>query len=317
MQIGFDVGGSKIAVGIVNNDKKILARREIPFPQGKSYQEIDSTMVEMANALVKDVGVTLAELRSVGVSVPGMIDRQGERVIHAHNLGFHDVPLKEALSALMPGMEIRLANDANAATLAELHAGALRGCRTAVLLTLGTGVGGGLILGGRMFNGGLGHGVELGHMCLQLDGPLCTCGNRGCVETLCNAPWLIHQGRLAIEEHPHSLIATKAAGREHALNAKMVIDSAKEGDAIASKIFDRYVDHLSSAIVSCTNLLDPEVVALGGGVSLAGEFLFAPLREQVLGKSFFRHSYDIVPATLGNDAGIIGAAMLAVNEGET
>lgn len=316
MQIGFDIGGSKIAAGIVNDDKKILARREIPFPQGKQYVEIVSTMVTMAKALVEDVEGTLAELRSVGVSVPGTIDRQGERVINAHNLGFHDVPLKEALSALLPGMEIRLANDANAATLAELHAGALRGCRTAVLLTLGTGVGGGLILGGKMFNGGLGHGVELGHMCLQHDGPLCTCGNHGCVETLCNAPWLIQQGRMAIEEHPHSLMATKSAGSEHGLNAKMVIDSAKEGDTIALQIFDLYVDHLSSAIVSCTNLLDPELVALGGGVSLAGEFLFAPLREQVLRKSFFRHPYDIVPATLGNDAGIIGAAMLFVNEEE-
>lgn len=297
MQIGFDIGGSKIAAGIVSDDKKILARREIPFPQGKQYMEIVSTMVTMAKALVEDVDGTLAELRSVGVSVPGTIDRQGERVINAHNLGFHDVPLKEALSALLPGMEIRLANDANAATLAELHAGALRGCRTAVLLTLGTGVGGGLILGGKMFNGGLGHGVELGHMCLQHDGPLCTCGNHGCVETLCNAPWLIQQGRMAT-------------------NAKMVIDSAKEGDTISLQIFERYVDHLSSAIVSCTNLLDPELVALGGGVSLAGEFLFAPLREQVLRKSFFRHPYDIVPATLGNDAGIIGAAMLFVNEEE-
>jgi glucokinase len=164
-------------------------------------------------------------------------------------------------------------------------------------LTLGTGVGGGLILGGKMFNGGLGHGVELGHMCLQFGGPLCTCGNLGCVETLCNAPWLIRQS-------------------SQATDAKMVIDAAKEGDVAAKNIFDRYVDQLSSAIVSCTNLLDPEVVALGGGVSLAGEFLFAPLREQVLRKSFFHHPYKIVPATLGNDAGIIGAAMLAINEAE-
>ena len=314
VQIGFDVGGSKIAAGVVNDRHKILARKEIPFPTGTSYKIVAEIMAVMGEELLKSAKLDLSSLQSIGISVPGDIDEAGGTVLNAHNLQFHNVPLQKEMKDYFKEIPVFLSNDANAAALAELYAGAFRGVKTAVLLTLGTGVGGGLILDGKLFNGGQGHGVELGHMMLSHNGSICSCGNKGCVETLCSASWLIREGRKAVIEYPNSLIFLKAEGSIEKINARLVIDCARDGDAVALDIFTRYVDQLSSAIASCANLLDPEVIALGGGVSRAGEFLFAPLRKQVEEKSYFHVPYRIVPAELGNDAGIIGAAMLINNK---
>ena len=220
--------------------------------------------------LLRQQAIARKDVESVGIVVPGSIDQKGERVIDAYNLGFHDVPLKALAQEAFGEIPVYLANDANGAALAELYAGAFRGCKTAVLFTLGTGLGGGIILGGHMFNGGMNQGVELGHMYLVNGGEHCTCGNDGCMEAYC----------------------------------------AKEGDETAKAVFDQYIDSLSSACASIYNLLDPEVIAIGGGVCGAGEFLFAPLREKTTGKCFYKTHGKLVPAELGNDAGMIGAAML-------
>ena len=177
-------------------------------------------------------------------------------------------------------------------------------------LTLGTGLGGGIIFGGHMFNGGMNQGVELGHMYLVNGGEHCTCGNDGCMEAYCAASALARDGKRAMLEHPESLIAARAGGAADAVDAKLVIDCAKEGDETAKAVFDRYIDSLSSACASIYNLLDPEVIAIGGGVCGAGEFLFAPLRERTTGKCFYKTHGELIPAELGNDAGMIGAAML-------
>lgn len=314
-QIGFDIGGTNLKVGAVHDNLEIAARRNVAFPKGESYETIAALMAEQVNELARDIGISASDFKSIGVATAGSIDAGGAVILHAHNLGFHNVPMVNEMRKYFPDTPCFLANDADAAALAELHAGAFRGKRTAVLFTLGTGVGGGIILGGKMFKGGLGHGNELGHMIIQDGGPICTCGNKGCIESLCTATWLIQQGRKVIVEYPVSLIHEKAEGDMNNVTAKIVMDSAKEGDTIAMDIFKTYVDHLSSAIVSVAMLLDPEVTAIGGGVSLTGDFLFEPLRERVKQKSFFKIYHEIVPAQLRNEAGIVGAAMLAKNEG--
>lgn len=314
LHVGFDIGGTNIAAGVVDDDMRIIARRSVPFPTGKPYAHAIGLMRTIVEELAGELHIASGEFGSIGIVVPGSIDPACERVLHAYNLQFHDVPLKKAMQEQYPGVPVYLANDANGAALAELHGGAFRGCKTAVLLTLGTGIGGGLILGGKMFNGGLGHGVELGHMVLIHGGPLCTCGVHGCIESVCTSTWLIQQGRRSIIDYPNALIYTQAEGDLSKVTAKLVIDCAKAGDAIAVDIFERYVDQLGSAITSCINLLDPEVIALGGGVSHAGDFLFEPVRKNVRKKCFFEEIGKIVPAQLGNDAGIVGAAMLARNE---
>jgi len=308
-QIGVDIGGTNIKVGLVSDELSLLRSVSVRFPHDGAASVV-AAIVEAVDDLLKQEGITRKDLESIGIVVPGSIDQTGALVIDAYNLGFHDVPLKAMAQEAFGEVPIYLANDANGAALAELYVGAFRGCKTAVLFTLGTGLGGGIILGGHMFNGGMNQGVELGHMILEHDGEHCTCGNDGCMEAYCAASALARDGRRAAMRHPDSLLAKRAAGDPDAIDAKLIIDLAKEGDELAKALFDRYISYLSSACASIYNLLDPEVIAIGGGVCAAGEFLFAPLREQTTEKCFYKTHGRLVPAELGNDAGMIGAAML-------
>lgn len=308
-QVGVDIGGTNIKVGLVSQSLALLRSMSVPFPHAGAAR-VAQVIEQTVDSLLQQEGITRAAVQSVGIVVPGSIDAKGERVIDAHNLGFHDVPLKALIEARFSSLPVYLANDANGAALAELYAGAFRGCKTAVLLTLGTGLGGGIILGGHMFNGGMNQGVELGHMYLVNGGAHCTCGNDGCAEAYCAATALAREGRRAARENPESLLAERSAGDAEKIDARLVIDCAKAGDEAAGAVFAAYLDSLSSACASIFNLLDPEVVALGGGVCGAGDFLFAPLQELVTKKCFYKTRGKLVPAQLGNDAGMIGAAML-------
>lgn len=310
-EIGFDVGGTNIKVGLLDANFKLVASRSFPFPIGESPEKIASLMAENAREILSEHQLEFSSLSSVGAAIPGSIDPDEKIVIHAHNLRFHNVPFKEMLEKQFPGIPVNMANDASAATLAELHFGALKGCKTAVLLTLGTGVGGGLILDGKVFNGGLGHGVELGHMIMLHGGESCTCGNDGCVESYCSATWIINEGKRLASADPSSFISQSAGGNPDSITAKLVIDAAKRGDDQAIEIFDQYIDYLSDALASLTVLVDPEKIALGGGVSLSGDILYKPLCAAVKRKSYFHAEPTIIPAELGNDAGMTGAAMLA------
>ena len=306
-QIGIDIGGTSIKIGIVDEKLEIVRRSSIPF-QCVGGEKVAAMIAEEIKKLAD-----VTTLESIGVVLPGSIDKTQSIVIDAHNLDFHNVPFKAQLQAQFPEIPVYLANDADGAALGELGRGAFVGCKTAVLLTLGTGVGGGVILGGKLFSGGTGLGAELGHMTLVNGGEACTCGNHGCVEAYCSATALKRDGIRAMEAHPESAIYKKSAGDPAKIDAKLVIDCAKEGDAVAKEVFDVYVDHLAAACISVVHILDPEVIAIGGGVCHAGEFLFEPLRKGIDKKCFFSEHGKIVPAVMGNDAGIIGAAMLAQN----
>lgn len=304
-RIGVDIGGTNIKLGLVNDSLQIIARDTFPFPHMDS-ETVAKQIADASRRLVLEQGLTLDSVSSIGVVVPGSIDSTGTMVLHAYNLNFHHVPFQAQLQAQFGTHPVFLANDADGAALAELGVGAFQGCRSAVLITLGTGVGGGVILNGRLYTGGKGQGVELGHMPLIAGGEPCTCGVHGCIESYCSATALVRQGLRAAAEHPKSALA--ACGT--ALDAKAVIDSAKSGDPTAQDVFARYVDYLGSACIAIIHLLDPEVIAIGGGVCGAGEFLFRPLRENVAEKCYFSEFAAIVSAKAGNDAGIIGAAML-------
>ena len=308
-QIGVDIGGTSIKIGLVDDELHIIHRTAIPFPM-IGGEGVAQELAKAVHRLLAEHGITEQELRYVGVVVPGSIDPTGEIVLDAHNLGFHNVPFKKLLEAQFPNRSVYLANDADGAALAELGRGAFMGCKTAVLLTLGTGVGGGVILNGKMFSGGCRRGCELGHMQLVAGGELCTCGVRGCIEAYCSATALIRDGIRAMKAHPESMLAAKSGGDESQLTGKFIIDCAKDGDETAKAVFDAYVDHLGSAVVTMVHILDPEVIAIGGGICHSGEFLFEPLRKNVQEKCFFDSFGEIVPAKMGNDAGIIGAAML-------
>lgn len=289
LQLGFDIGGTKIAAGIVNEKAEILHKLVQPFPRGQGNVAVLNILQDMFVELCNLANISRYLIAAVGIAVPGSISCDGRLVVDAHNLDFHNMPLKAMIQQRID-TPVLLCNDANAATLAEMVCGSLKGCKTAAMLTLGTGIGGGLILNGTLFNGGRNNGVELGHMFLKSGGVPCTCGNLGCVESYCAASRLCRDAKVS--------------------SAKSVFDAALLGDPFSKGLLEEYIDDLGSAIASIVNLLDPERIAIGGGVGDAGDMLFVPLRENAANKCFFTSCPPIVRATLGNDAGIIGAAML-------
>ena len=309
-QIGIDIGGTNVKIGLLNEALELCAEISIPFPH-TTAEDMAAQIRTAVGPMLQARGAALSDVESLGAVVPGSIDAAGETVVDAHNLNFHNVPLRKILSDAFPGIPVYIANDANGAALAELYTGAFVGCKTGVLLTLGTGLGGGIILNGKMFNGGMNHGVELGHAYLVDGGEPCTCGNLGCMEAYCAASALTRDGRRDMQAHPESMLAEQTGGDPGKITPKLVTDCAKAGDAAAKAVLDTYIEHLSSACASVYNILDPEVLAIGGGLSAAGPFLFDPLQEKVSKKCFYATRGKLVPAVLGNEAGMVGAALLA------
>lgn len=313
-RIGVDIGGTNIALGLLDEELQLIDSSSIPFQRGGEL--VAARVAQQVQLLLQKAGADIKDLSCMGVAVPGSIDPAGELVIHAYNLDFHNEPLRARIQAHFPGVPVVLANDADAAVLAELYKGALRGCKTAGLYTLGTGIGGGFIIGGHLFRGGRGNGIEPGHVILVDGGEICTCGLAGCVESYCSATALIRQANRAMAAHPESLLHEKTAGDPASMTAKLAIDCAKAGDEAALAVFHTYVGYLGSAIASIMNMLDMELFAVGGGVSGAGDFLFEPLNRDVHQKCFFKNHGIVVPAQMGNAAGIVGAAMLYHNANE-
>ena len=283
-QIGIDIGGTNVKIGLLDEALELTAETSVPFPH--------TTAVDLAKkiraavlALLEEKNAALCDVGSLGAVVPGSIDASGETVLDAHNLDFHNVPLRKLLQEQFPGIPVYIANDANGAALAELYKGAFTGCKN--------------------------HGVELGHAYLVDGGEPCTCGNHGCMEAYCAASALTREGRRAMQAHPESMLAEKSGSDPAKITPKLVTDCAKAGDPAATAVFDDYIEHLSSACASIYNILDPEVLALGGGLSAAGPFLFDPLQDKVSKKCFYSTRGKLVPAVLGNEAGMIGAALLA------
>jgi len=305
--LGYDIGGSHIAAGLFTPTGMPLDSLQIPFVKEQAPAETAQQMYAMAEQLCSRQSAALSSLESVGIAIPGSISPAGDTVIDAYNLGFHMVPFRSMAQALFPHIPVQMMNDANAAALGEFCCGALQGCQTAALLTLGTGVGIGMILNGRLFNGGRNNGVEWSHSMLRYGDAPCTCGQPGCIECYCSAGALERAAAQAAT--PGSLLWECCNGEPHTLTAKQVEQCVRQGDTQATDVFHTYLDLLATALASLVNTIDPEVIAIGGGLSKAGDILFAPLQDMVAEKSFFHSAGAIVPAQLGNDAGMTGAAL--------
>ena len=309
--IGLDVGGTTFKAGVVTQDGRIVHKDAMPTGIERPYQEIIADMAALCKKVAADAGIEMSEIQSIGVGVPGLFDNKTGMIPFCTNLGWHDIPfvaeMKKHLDTPVYGD-----NDATVAGLAESVAGVSAGIKDSVFLTLGTGVGGGIIIDGKPYSGAHGCGSEIGHMMIKMGGELCTCGNYGCFERYASATAIIREARKAIVEYPESSMLAACGGDPEKLNAKIVIDAAKAGDEAAKAVFGGYVQALAVGIINIINMLDPEVIVLGGGVSAAGEFLLNAVREAVKPMVFFKTMpyARIELAQLGNDAGIIGAAML-------
>ena len=316
LYIGIDVGGTTCKVGIVDENGNILHKSSCPSGTERGYKAIIEDMSQLALRLLLENGHTLDEVHSVGVGIPGIQDPRTGRLPFCTNLKWYDVPMIELIQQTID-KPVYIANDATVAGLAESIAGVSAGTKNSVFITLGTGVGGGVILDGKIFAGSHGVGSEVGHMTTVAGGELCSCGNRGCWERYASATALIREGRRAAEANPDSAIAKAVNGNLDAIEARTVVDLAKAGDPDCTALFDNYCYHLAVGLVNLINLYDPEIIALGGGVSHAGEFLLDKVNA-ILPKLVFYKTMPyakVVLAKLSNDAGIIGAAMLGRQEG--
>ena len=311
LYIGIDLGGTGIKAGVVDEGGNIIAKASCPTLPERGYEAVIRDMANLAIDVAKQSGHTMDDIKAIGIGLPGIMDQRTGIVPFCTNLAWRDVPLVKEM-AKYTSVPVFADNDATVAGLAESVAGVSAGCENSVFVTLGTGVGGGVVLGGKVFSGSHGVATEIGHMMTVVDGELCTCGNRGCWERYASATALIREGRKLCAEKPETALLKAVNGDPAAITAKHVIDLAKAGDPDCSALFDNYVHHLCAGLVNLINLYDPEVIALGGGVSHAGQFLLDAVREKMPAMVFFKTMpYARVElAKLTNDAGIIGAAML-------
>ena len=309
--IGIDLGGTGIKAGLVDENGKILRKATCPTLVERGPRPIVDDMAALALRVAKEENVSMDDVKAIGIGLPGIQDPRTGHVPFCTNLYWHEVPVIEWMRETVD-KPIFIGNDATVAGLAESVAGVSAGVKNSVFITLGTGVGGGIVLDGKVYSGTHGVGSELGHMITVVDGEMCSCGNRGCWERYASATALIREGRKLAEARPDCALAKAVNGEPDRITAKHVIDLAKAGDPDCEGLMDWYVTHLCVGLTNLINLYDPEIIALGGGVSMAGEYLLNAVRAKLPEMVFFKSMpYARVElARMGNDAGIIGAAML-------
>jgi len=308
--LGIDLGGTNVAIGLVSAEGTLLHKDSVPTDSHRGYQAVVADMIALCKKVAADSGFTMADIASIGIGSPGHCDNARGVIVFASNIGFYDVPICDLFHAAF-GIPIYLNNDANCAALGESVSGAAKDAPSSVTITLGTGVGGGIIIDGKIMSGAFGGGGEVGHMSICFDGEPCPCGGRGCWEAYASATGLIRQAKIAAIYHPTSLLATQYDLRQ--LNGKAVFDAADAGDQVAQDVIDKYLRYVAIGLANVINILQPDTIVLGGGISAQGDKILRPI-EALTRKEIFGSFYTkFVTATLGNDAGIIGAAMLGMD----
>ena len=306
MRIGIDLGGTTVKSALCAPDGTLLHKQSAPTPTGDAAG-LCAAMKQLALGLCAAQGAAPEQITSIGIGVPGSFDKATCTLKFGTNLGMNNVCFADAFRPDF-GCTVQLDNDANCAALGEVTAGAAKGAKNMVMVTLGTGVGGGIIIGGKLYTGCNGIAGELGHMVVRQGGERCGCGREGCLEAYASAASFVRFAERALAAGRGSLLQAHAGH----LNAKMICDAVDAGDALACELFDEYCVNLSCGLANFINIFQPEAIVLGGGLAGYGEKLLAPLRRLTLPQTFRSdgRNTEIVCASLGNDAGLIGAAML-------
>lgn len=311
-RLGIDLGGTNISAGLVGDGGKLLYKSSVPTEMDISDQQITEYMAKFCLQILKECDISEKDVESIGIGCPGVCDDKNGILLYTVNLPFRNTNIAEIFSKFI-NVPVHLANDANCAALGEVVAGGAKGYKSSITITLGTGVGGGIIIDGKIYTGFNHAAGEMGHIVIDTEGEQCSCGRKGCLEAYASASALIRESKKAVQKHPESLINELCEHDLNKINAKTPFDAKRGGDPIATKIVDKYIRDLGEGIINYINIFQPEIILLGGGVSKEGEYLLEPLREYVFQYSYgheFLPRTKIECAVLGNDAGIIGAAML-------
>ena len=309
--IGIDVGGTGITAGIVDRNCKIVARKTIATDRKLTAKSMSEQLVKLAKELLAESGISERRVHSIGVGVPGTANRKTGRIEYANNLPNCQGNIRQLLQG-QTSKKVYFENDANAAAWGEYLC-----CKkkpdSFVMVTLGTGVGGGIIMNGKLVRGINYAAAELGHMTIRYDGIPCNCGRRGCLEAYASAEALIAQTREAMEKKKKSLLWELCDGNPDKINGQLVFDAVRTGDKTAIRVVEEYAEYLSEGLANIVNFLQPELLCIGGGISRSGDILVPLVREKMRNKIYSRYSTEntkLVVAKLDNDAGIIGAAKL-------
>ena len=313
--IGIDIGGTNLKAGLVDESCNIVATKKMPL-QFESMEQMGRTLAQMALDLVEEYGITRDQVASVGMGFPGPVDNKRGVVIKTVNIPIRSMPVAEMFRRHWD-VPVYLGNDADCAALGEYYHYENKDLESLILVTLGTGIGTGIILGGRIHTGINGCAGEGGHIVIVHGGEECTCGRRGCWERYGSANALIRQTMAAMDAHPDSMMWTMVGGDLSLVDGRTAFEAKRRGDETGKAVVEQYLEYLAEGIANYVNIFQPEVIALGGGVSHErDEDLLYPLRDMVMERTFGKEAQRrpaIVKAALGNDAGIIGAALLGVS----
>ena len=309
--IGIDIGGTNISTGVVDEAYNIVGRGKVKTGSGRPYEEVVKDIIESVKLAADDAGVDMDDVRWIGAGCPGTCNCETGIIEYSNNLQWENAPLLADIENAF-GKKTYIENDANAAAYGEFLAGAAKGAKNAVVITLGTGVGAGIIINGKIFSGTNYAGGEIGHTVIVIDGYQCTCGRKGCFETYASATGLARMTKEALEAHPESKISSlvEADGR---ISARTAFNAAKMMDDVGQAVVDRYIKALACGITNTINIFQPDILCIGGGVCNEGDRLLVPLKKLVAESIYSKNSKkntEICICSLGNDAGVIGAAML-------
>ena len=312
-RIGVDLGGTNIAVGVINENYEIIARAGAKTNIPRPAEEIFADIVKCSKEAVAKAGVEMSEVASIGIGTPGSCDKKNGVILYANNLYFDNVPAAELVNRELPGIPVYIENDANCAALGEALAGSGKGKKSFIAVTLGTGVGSGIVLDGQVLTGCNDAGGELGHMTIKFDGEPCNCGRVGCWERYASATALVNQTKAAMLAHKDSVMWQLTSGDIENAGGRTAFDAMRIGDKWGKEVVDTYIRYISVGTTNIVNTFQPEMICFGGGICNEGETLLAPIREHVARERYSKKQEvqtEICRATLGNDAGIIGAACL-------
>ncbi len=317
--IGIDLGGTNIAAGIVDENCKILFKGSVPTLANRDGKLIIKDMAALCQRLLDEAGLTVDDIEYAGIATPGTANSETGVVEYANNLPFKNFPIADLLKEYLGVKTVYIENDANAAAKAEAVAGAARGSKYSVMITLGTGLGGGIVIDGKVYSGFNHAGAELGHIVIQKDGKPCSCGRKGCWEAYSSATGLVNMTKERLLEARargvHSLIDDMIEGDLDRVNARVAFAAMKQGDELGAQIVEEYISYLASGVATIINIFQPNVLSIGGGVCNERDYLLVPLKAKVFAETYSKDpskQTQIKIAELGNDAGIVGAASLGM-----